>query len=228
MVAMRIEDPTLLSARFGPQVVADLDAGAAREWLLADGTGGYAMGTASGLRTRRYHGLLVVAGDPPASRRMGLASLDPVVISDGGGDLRLSTHEWSDGTVAPTGHELLASFDLDDGLPRWRWRIGPVVIEREIATVAGRPGVAVVLRLLAGGPVTLGVDALVTWRDAHGAPPVVVPVPDGVVVEDAYRIAGPGWKGTGEWWRGVHHRAEAARGLAADEDLFYAGRFVAT
>ena len=36
------------------------------------------MGTVSGLRTRRYHGLLVVAGDTPAARQLGLASLDPV------------------------------------------------------------------------------------------------------------------------------------------------------
>ena len=30
------------------------------------------------------------------------------------------------------------------------------------------------------------------------------------------------------WWEGVHHREEAARGLNAVEDLWYAGRFVAT
>ena len=35
------------------------------------------MGTVSGLRTRRYHGLLVVAGQVPAQRRMGLVALDP-------------------------------------------------------------------------------------------------------------------------------------------------------
>ena len=36
------------------------DGGAAdREWLLTDGTGGYATGTAAGLRTRRMHAFLV-------------------------------------------------------------------------------------------------------------------------------------------------------------------------
>ncbi|HEU4426490.1 MAG TPA: glycogen debranching enzyme N-terminal domain-containing protein [Pilimelia sp.] len=46
----------------------DLAAGATREWLVADRCGGYAMGTVSGLRTRRYHALLVVADPhhPPA------------------------------------------------------------------------------------------------------------------------------------------------------------------
>ena len=31
------------------------------EWLEADGLGGFASGTVSGLRTRRYHALLLTA-----------------------------------------------------------------------------------------------------------------------------------------------------------------------
>lgn len=37
------------------------------EWLEADGLGGYAMGAASGIRTRRYHGLLRAARTPSAT-----------------------------------------------------------------------------------------------------------------------------------------------------------------
>src|SRR5436190_627292 len=44
----------------GPQTTGSLSEAAAREWLVADGRGGYAMGTVAGLRTRRYHALLVV------------------------------------------------------------------------------------------------------------------------------------------------------------------------
>jgi len=32
-----------------------------REWLEADGLGGFASGTVSGVRTRRYHALLLTA-----------------------------------------------------------------------------------------------------------------------------------------------------------------------
>src|SRR6476660_1141729 len=64
---------------FGVQTCTGLSAGATREWLVADGLGGYASGTVSGLRTRRYHALQVVAGDTPASRRVGLVALDPVL-----------------------------------------------------------------------------------------------------------------------------------------------------
>jgi glycogen debranching enzyme len=39
-----------------------------REWLETDGLGGFASGTASGIRTRRYHALLLTASTPPTGR----------------------------------------------------------------------------------------------------------------------------------------------------------------
>jgi hypothetical protein len=36
------------------------------EWLEADGFGGFASGTVSGIRTRRYHASLLTAIKPPA------------------------------------------------------------------------------------------------------------------------------------------------------------------
>jgi predicted glycogen debranching enzyme len=216
----------------GSQTGGHLEEGASREWLVADGRGGYAMGTVAGLRTRRYHALLVVAGDRPAIRHVGLASLDPVLELPSGTRVQLGTHEWTTGAVSPAGHVHLERFDLTDGLPRWRWRVGDVVLERELAMVPGRSAVGVVHRLVAGGPVRLRVEALCTWRDAHGerygdGPLATVPTADGVEVEGAYRIAGPGFEPAGTWYRGAYLREEAARGLNATEDLWYAGAFVA-
>src|SRR5690348_15759901 len=122
---------------FGTQLCGRLDESAAREWLLTDGLGGYAMGTVAGLRTRRYHGLLVVSGATVASRHVGLAALDPVLELPSGATIRLGTHEWVGGAVSPAGHLLLERFDLTDGVPRWRWRIGDVVLERELALATG-------------------------------------------------------------------------------------------
>jgi predicted glycogen debranching enzyme len=218
--------------RFGPQLCGDLDAASAREWLVADGTGGFAMGTVSGLRTRRYHGLLVVATSPPGGRMLGLASLDPVLVL-GDRRVRLAVHEWTTGAVDPEGHELLASFELMDGLPRWRWEIGDVVVERELAGVHGRPAVSAVHRLVrAPSAVRLELSALCTWRDANGerfgnGPPAVEQTDGGFAFEGAYRVAGPGFEPAGEWYRGVRYREEAARGLNDREDLWHAGTFAA-
>jgi predicted glycogen debranching enzyme len=222
--------------RYGTQVCGSLSAGATREWLVADGLGGYAMGTAAGLRTRRYHGLLVVArpGAAGAGRTMALAALDPVLTLPSGARIRLATHEWASGIVDPPGHTLLERFEVRDGLPTWRWRIGEVVVERTLAMWHGHASVALVHTVLAGGPVRLTLEPLCTWRDVHGertadgGDPRVEHTADGVVVEDAYRVAGPGFEPDGAWYHGVYHREEAARGLNASEDLYRPGRFVAT
>ncbi len=216
----------------GPQTAASLAEGTRREWLVTDGLGGFAMGTVAGLATRRYHGLLVVATDPPGGRMLALAALDATLVL---GDRRveLATHRWADGTLAPRGHELLAAFTLDDGVPRWRWQVGDVVVERELAMVHGRPAVALTHRLLAAsGPVRLELAARCTWRDVHGeraaaGEPWLEPTADGFVFEGRYRVAGPGFRPDGTWHLGVRHDEEAARGLAATEDVVLAGRFVA-
>jgi predicted glycogen debranching enzyme len=216
----------------GRQVLGDLAASAAREWLVADGLGGFAMGTAGGLEARRYHGLLCVAAGAPGRRMMGLVALDPVLVR---GDARvaLATHEWADGTIAPAGHVHLEAFAIVDGVPCWRWRVGDMVLERRVAMAHGRPAVAVVHRLVAAdGPVRLELEPLCTWRDAHGeragpAPPAVEQVDGGFAFEGAYRVAGPGWVPGGAWYVGLRHREEAARGLPDREDLWSAGRFAA-
>ncbi|MGH8909678.1 MAG: amylo-alpha-1,6-glucosidase [Egibacteraceae bacterium] len=219
-----------LTRRFGRQVCGCLEAAASREWLVADGLGGYAMGTVAGLRTRRYHGLLVVATEPPGGRRLGLAALDPVLVL-GGQRVRLATHEWAGGAVDPAGYTHLESFALIEGVPRWRWALGDVVVEAEVAMVHGRPAVGVAHRLVrAPATVRLEVEALCTWRDAHGerfgdADPRVDPVEGGFVFEGAYRVRGPGFDPAGVWYRGVRHRVEAERGLNDREDLWFAGRF---
>ena len=221
---------------FGRQVCGSLSEASAREWLVTDGLGGYAMGTVAGLRTRRYHGLLMVAGeaaggDAGVSRRMlGLATLDPTLVV-GDRRIRLATDEWASGVVDPTGYIELESFTLTLGIPKWRWVIGDITFEREVAMVHGRPAVAVRHRLVhAPGPVRVELTPLCTWRDGHsdrhaGADPSVDAVADGFVFEHAYRVRGPEWIAGGSWYRGVRARAEAERGLGDTEDLWAAGCF---
>jgi predicted glycogen debranching enzyme len=215
---------------FGPQVCGQLAESAAREWLVTDGLGGYAMGTVAGLRTRRYHGLLVVASANGASRHIGLAALDLVLVS---GDRRfeLATHEWADGTISPGGHELLSRFDLIDGIPRWTWTVGGTVVQREIAMCHRSATVAVTHRVVAApSPVRIELTPLCTWRNAHGErhageDPTVEVAADGFVFEHSYAVTGAGWQAGGEWYRGARLREEAVRGLPDQEDLWAAGVF---
>jgi predicted glycogen debranching enzyme len=216
---------------FGRGVCGSLPEACEREWLVTDGLGGYASGTVSLLQTRRYHGLLMAPTAPAgASRMLGLSALDAVVVI-GDRRFRLATHEWASGAVDPRGYELLAAFDLDDGVPRWRYDLGTVRLEVEVAMAHGATAVGVVHRVVAG-EARLEVTPLCTWRDQHGArfaggDPDLELTSTGFVLESAYRVDGPGYQPGGAWYRGVHHREEAARGLGADEDLWAAGTFVA-
>ncbi len=54
------------------------------EWLETDGIGGYAMGTADGVRRRRYHGLLTTALAAPVRRVMLVAGVDAWVTGPSG------------------------------------------------------------------------------------------------------------------------------------------------
>ena len=221
--------PERSSIVFGPQTCGSLTPGRGgeHEWLVTDGLGGFATGTVAGLRTRRQHALLAVADPGSSVRRTALVALDLTLTLPSGAKVRLFTHEWESGVLAPDGHRHLETFALVNGLPRWRWRVGDVVVERELAMLHGRSALGVVHRVLAApGPVGLAVAAMCTWRDAHGERRASGPglraehVADGVLIEDAYRIAGPGWQPGGEWHLGARARADATI-----EDLWLAGTF---
>lgn len=61
--------------RLGQDVLSDLTAATAREWLIADDLGGAASGTASGAHTRRSHALLAAA-DAAGAFTIALLKLD--------------------------------------------------------------------------------------------------------------------------------------------------------
>src|SRR2546423_64418 len=203
--------PMRSSYVLGGQICPSLSDGGAgdREWFLAAGTGGYATGTAAGLRTRRMHAFLVTPAHDVA-----LVTLDPVLTLPSGARVELATHEWASGAVAPQGHLLLAAFDLTDGLPRWRWRIGDVVVERGMAMEYGRTSVGIVHRIVATPePVWLTLGALCTWHTDGGALEATQ-VADGATVSGAYRIAGPGCRPRRPRCLGACSRRHAAGGRA--------------
>ena len=162
---------------------------------------------------------------------LGLAALDATLVV-GDRHIRLATDEWAGGVVDPVGYRDIESFSLADGVPRWRWVIGDVVLEREIAMVHGRPAVAVRHRLVrASSPVRIEITPLCTWRDGHsdrraGADPWVETTSDGFVFEHAYRVRGPNGR-PADRGTGVRARAET-NDLSDTEDLWAAGTFVAT
>lgn len=54
-----------MGIELGREICGNLGSAESREWLVTNGIGGYASGTIAGELTRRYHGLLVAALNPP-------------------------------------------------------------------------------------------------------------------------------------------------------------------
>ena len=81
-----------------------------KEWLVSNGLGGYASSTVLGLNTRKYHGLLVAALNPPGNRTVCLASLDENLTTNGT-VYDFGSHEFHD-SIFPRGHLFLKEFSL--------------------------------------------------------------------------------------------------------------------
>src|SRR5882762_4882988 len=68
---------------FTKEVCGNLDAALRREWLETNGLGGFASSTIIGLNTRRYHGLLVAATNPPVGRMVLLSKFEETLFIEG-------------------------------------------------------------------------------------------------------------------------------------------------
>ena len=106
------------------------------EWLLVDGLGGYAMGTALGLNTRRYHGWLISATHPPLARIMGLNTcLERITIRPDTPDeasCEISTFEFEPRVLSPRGYQYLVKFEKALDECRWTYRIDDMTIVRTL------------------------------------------------------------------------------------------------
>ncbi|HEU0093157.1 MAG TPA: glycogen debranching enzyme N-terminal domain-containing protein, partial [Vicinamibacteria bacterium] len=72
------------------------------EWLEPDGLGGFASGTVGGVRTRRYHALLLAARRPPAERMALVGGLDAWVETPRG-RFDITSQRYRPGVIAPAG-----------------------------------------------------------------------------------------------------------------------------
>ena len=92
------------------------------EWLEADGRGGFASGTVSGERTRRYHALLLTATMPPTGRVALVNGIEAWVEMDQ--RHALSTQRYTPDVVFPEGYRLIERFDTEPW-PSWVYRRWP-------------------------------------------------------------------------------------------------------
>jgi predicted glycogen debranching enzyme len=120
------------------------------EWLETDGAGGFASGTAAGVRTRRYHALLLAAATPPTGRFVLVNGFE-AWIETPAGSFPITSQLYAPGVLHPQGRERIEAFDAEPW-PRWTLALpGDLRIEQEIFVSRDGPIVAVSWRLAPGG-----------------------------------------------------------------------------
>jgi predicted glycogen debranching enzyme len=213
--------------------MTDATSNEALEWLEADGLGGFSSGTVAGVRTRRYHALLLTALADGA--RVVLVSGAEVTVETRGGTFPLSTQAYSGGFLHPDGRAYLERFDAEPW-PRWLHAFPDGTrVEAELVAVHRRAQVCLRWRLLVGGGgrAVLRVRPFFSGRDYHslhhenpgfrfepeglaGGALVFRPYP-GV---PGLRLGGTmRYQHRPDWYRRFFYAEEAARGLDCEEDL---------
>lgn len=223
---------------FGRDVCGNLSVAARKEWLVTNGLGGFASGTVGGVLTRRYHGLLIAALNPPLGRTLLVAKLDETA-SYGGNDYALFANRWAGEVVNPEGFRNLERFRLEGTTPVWTFALADALLEKRIWMKHGANTTYVQYRLRrASGPLMLAVKALVNYRDYHGATRggdwemLTTPVAHGLRVI-AHDRATPfyllsdraGFTPGHDWYKNFSLSVEQYRGFDGLEDHLCLGEF---
>ncbi|MEP7176796.1 MAG: amylo-alpha-1,6-glucosidase [Gemmatimonadales bacterium] len=210
----------------------------ATEWLEADGLGGFASGTTGGLRTRRYHALLLAATTPPTGRKVLVNGLDAWIAREtegghAGAPEYLTRQRYVPDLVEPAAGAVLESF-ADEPWPTWTYRLlDGTRIEHELFVPAGMPAVAMRWRTLGRRTsVRLAVRPLFSGRDSHSlhhenpAFRFVADVHHERIAWEPYggvpgveAVTNGSYAPEPQWYRGFQYDEERARGLDYVEDL---------
>jgi predicted glycogen debranching enzyme len=208
-----------------------------REWLLTNGTGGYASGTLAGCNTRRYHGLLIAATLPPVGRILALQRLaESISIDDHVSPVELSVNQFGQ-HIIPRGDRYLRRVEVDQTV-RFFYDADGVSVEKEVLLVWNKSIVGVRYRISPGPHkrCQLRIAPFAALRDFHATMKkghtffeltqrdrgVVVGQRDlklHLYVDRGSFYARP------DWWYDHTYAIETERGLDDREDLFTPGHF---
>jgi len=218
-----------------------------REWLVANGLGGYSMGTVSGANLRRYHAVLVSSMPPPCNRHVVLSRLEETVFVNGR-EFDLSTNYWASGVVSPTGYKYLESF-TNLPCPTWVFEIAGNYLIKQLIHPHSSDEVFVEYNWIPDPdkPEGEAQDARISSRFLVGYRPIheqvkgssqmkyaqfVSPKQAVIILDNKARRLCLTWnKGeystSKNWWWDYNLPIETKRGLPDSEDLYLVGSVTA-
>jgi predicted glycogen debranching enzyme len=223
-----------LPIEFGAPTCSDLADASTREWLETNGMGGFASSSIVDLNTRRYHGLLVAAIQPPVGRFVLLSKLEEA-LTLGGRRYDLSANQYA-GVTHPQGHLLLDSFRLQP-FPIFTYKVEDIRIEKSVFLVQGENTAVIRYELLgdlAGRACELEIRPLIAFRDYHStthannairrdvveSPGVATVTPYSGLPSLHFAHNADAVDPSGLWFYNFEYERERERGLDYVEDLF--------
>ena len=210
-----------------------------KEWLITNGLGSYASSTVPGINTRKYHGLLVAALDPPGNRTVCLSKLDEDVLV--GNDVyRLGSNEFHD-MIYPEGYKLIRQFSIDP-FPTYIYDLGNVQVSKTVFMPKNKNAVAIAYKLTNknNSEAKIRLYPLLTCRYYHTVvyqskiPLNFTLKSSGTQVQATFqrpqativcRITEGEFKEKVNWVNHIHYRDELLRGEADVDDCFQPGYF---
>ena len=226
--------------RFDKTHMTNLQDSLFKELLITNRSGAYCSTTLVGCNIRKYHGLLVVpVPEIDDENHVLLSSLDETVIQHGA-EFNLGLHKYQGENYSPKGHKYIVSFEWEK-VPTWVYRIGGVLLKKEIAydTTTFRLYIRYTL-LDAHSATTLRLKPFLAfrsvrqWTHENGAANTgFEAVENGIRMclyqgyPDLYMQLNhkAEWHHQPDWYRGLDYPKERERGYDSSEDLMVPGYF---
>ena len=141
-----------------------LENGLKKEWLITNGTGGFASSTIIGANTRKYHGLLIAPLTPPAQRYLILSKVDESIqIENNKYDLYTNIGE----NYISQGYKYQEKFEKDN-FPTYTYKVAGVEITKTICLERGKQVVGIYYKVKnIDKPSKLTLAPIVNFRDFH-------------------------------------------------------------
>lgn len=215
-----------------------------REWLLTDGAGGYAMGSASGVPTRRYHALLSCSLLPPVERVVLLHSTADILWlhpdTPKARPVDLAAAVFADGTRLEGGPARLVAFEIGDEAV-WTYDVGDGALLKKRLYLHEFRSAATLRYELEGAHGVLECRPLLAMRDHHHLnhepdPSVrlagtacgrsaTIERGELTMSLDAGGGSSAVFRSKLHWWSNLRYRLESERGYDDTEHLFCPGSF---
>ncbi|MGE5474485.1 MAG: amylo-alpha-1,6-glucosidase [Ignavibacteriales bacterium] len=221
---------------FGKAYWRTFEQGIQREWIVANGIGGFASSTIIGANSRRYHGLLTAALHPPVNRHLILSKLDESFEIYG---KKYDIFANQTPGYTGTGYHYLQRFVINP-FPTFIYSIHDVTIEKKIFMIYKKNSVVILYKISNGNDkAVFKVTPVVNFRDYHGDASqsfmrfskksekcsVYIRPYD---LDKTIKIKASEGTFTGidnGWFTNMEYAAEKERGLKAVEDHYIPGYF---